>query len=212
VIRDRDGKVLRPDRGRLTFGDDEETATVNGFIDDLADAVTGEDPLAVSDNSFKRQYTLSFDVTFTDDEGGTGTVKGKANLGALKGLSGRLGGRGTGTLVYENQQGCSLSDLDTTKYPYSVEAPLRLGVFGNGKPGQEVTLDLAVVATGAATVTGDESALCIEVVRDTADFYAQLIMFPKMTVTLRDGQRGGGTNQGSGEPFTVTTVVKVKEI
>ena len=213
VILDGKGRVLPPGGDEPSLGDDAESArAVDQLMDDVADAVAGEDPLAVTDGSFKRQYTLTVEAEFTDDEGGTGTVKGKLNLGELKDLGKRVAGRGTGRLLFDNKVGCSLSEGDTTSYPYSVRAPVRLAVFGNGEPGGQAKLELAVAGTGPAKVTGDESALCIEVVRDTADFYAQLISFPAFTVRLRDGATATADNKSSDEPFAVSVTASVKEI
>ncbi len=213
VILDDEGGVLRPDGDEPSFGDDVETATaVNTFIDNLTDAITGEDPLTASDGRFKRQYTLTVDVGFSDEEGSTGTIKANVNFGEIKDTEGHFAGRGTGTLFVDNQVGCSLSELNTTKYPYKIQVPVRVGVFASGKPGGKVTLQFGLEATAAAKVTAAGDSICLDVVRDTADVYAQFITLPNVPVQLRDGATAKTDTKAQDLPIDITLAVQIKEI
>lgn len=207
TIRDAKGKVLRPD-GAEPSGDEEERAVAAGLVDDLFDAISGEDPLAAADDSFKRQYTLTIEVDVSGN-GGTGSIEGKANIGARKDEKGALSGRGTGTFTFNNT--CSLSEIDTTKYPYTLSAPLRIGAAGRDSDGK-ATLNIGVAATSSVKVDAAGQSFCLQVVRDTADVSLQVISIPDVTVRLRDGAQGNTDNQGGGQPFTVGVAVHVKEI
>lgn len=207
-IRDAKGKVLRPDGVEPSGADEEETAAVASLVDNLFDAISGEDPLAAADDSFKRQYTLTIEVDITGDEGMSGSIEAKANIGARKGEKGALSGRGTGTFTANGS--CSLSQFDTTKYPYTLSAPLRIGVSGRDSDGK-ATLNIGFAATSSVKVDAGQS-FCLGVVRDTADVSLQVISIPNVTVRLRDGAQGNADNQDAGQPFTVGIAVQVKEI
>ncbi len=210
AILDDEGRVLRPDGDEPAFGDDVETANaVNTFIDDVSDAISGEDPLASGDDSFKRQYTMTVDIDITDSEGFNGTIEGKVNFGARKGEPGKLSGRGTG--AFNGSGACSLSDLNTTKYPYKVSVPLRIGVAG-ASSGATATLEFGFAATASARVDAEGDSICLDVVRDTADSYTQLISVPGVEVRLRDGATANADNQNASQAFTVGVAVSIKEI
>jgi len=208
AIKDENGKRLRPDGDKPTYEDAATESAVTNVVDGIIDALSGEDPLAAADDSFKRQYTVTIDIDITGD-GSTGTIEGKANFGARKGDTGFVSGRGNGTLNIKGA--CSLSELDTTEYPYTVSAPLLIGVAGE-VDGGKATLGFAVKPTSAVQVKGDEDALCMSVVRDLADAYPQLISIPQVSLRLRDGATANADNQDSGQAFTVGVAVRVKEI
>jgi hypothetical protein len=162
----------------------------------------------VSDESFKRQFTLTIDVAIVGD-GSTGTIKGKANLGDRKGHVDLLVGRGTGSLSVEGA--CSLSEFDTNPYPYTIDVPLRFGIAG-GLDGDEATLNFGILATSAAKVTAEGDSFCIQVIRDLADAYPQFIQIPDVIVRLRDGATAKASGQDAAAEFTADLTVSVKKL
>lgn len=213
TIRDAEGKVLRPDGVEPQAEDPETNPTYEKLFDDVSDAVLGEDPLAAADDRFKRQYTLTTEVDFSGD-GGTGSIEGKANIGARKGEEGALSGRGTGTFTAKGA--CSVGEdgsglFDTTQYPYALSGPLRIGIAGRVSKGN-ATLNIGVAATSSVQVDAEGDAFCLEIVRDTADITLQVISIPDVTVRLRDGATANADNQDTGHPFTVGVAVRVKKI
>ena len=212
TINGDNGKRLKPEfEEPLPDADAATAAAVEGVAAGLVGALSGDDPLTAAADGYKKDFTLTIDVDFVDDEGANGTIEGTARFGARKGSSARLAGEGTATLFYENKIGCSLSELDTTKYPYSVKVPLRVGIAGRDEGGK-ATLKFAVVGTRDAVVTGDDSAFCIQVVKDTADAYQQLITIPDVTVSLRDGAEADADNQDSNQPLKTAVAVQVREL
>ena len=139
---------------------------------------------------------------------GEATIRGKANFGARKGAGekGRLAGRGTGS--YSSQAECSLSDLDTTKYPWSASASLELGVAGvvDGA----AVLSIAMRPSAAVQVTAEGESLCLSVVRDTADAALAAIKLPNVEVELEDGARATATSTAG--TLTIDVSVSVREI
>jgi hypothetical protein len=208
VIHDGD-RILQPAGvDPVASGDEDDAAGVSSLMDGIFDAVSGEDPLAAADGSYKRQYTLVLDVDIADPNGVEGMIRGTANFGERKGgrERDRLSGRGTGT--YSSRAECSLSDLDTTKYPWSASAPLELGVAGvvDGT----AVLSIAMRPSSAVKVTAEGESLCLSVVRDTADAALAAIKLPNVEVELEDGARATATTTAG--TLTIDVAVSVREI
>jgi hypothetical protein len=216
VIRDRPGgkgDVVTPEFAEAPAGVNSDDAgdgdAIAGFLDGVLDAVTGEDPLAVDDNSFARQYTLTIEVEVADD-GATLRMEGKANAGAAKGFedSGIVAGRGAGT--FSGEAACR-TPTDPNPYPYALSAPVRLGVLGRPSDTDDRSKQLGneVAPTSRVRVQADGDTLCLDIVRESADAVPMLLEIPVVTVRWKNG--ASATEEGttsSGLPVTVRVSVR----
>lgn len=215
VIRDQPGgkgDVVKPEFATAPATGDSDADAISNFLDGVVDAVSGEDPLAVTDNSFKREYTLTIEVEIVDADS-TLRIEGKANAGAAKAYedAGIVAGRGTGTFTGEGQCWAE-AGTDTAKHAYTLSAPVRLGILGRPSDVRgRVRLGTEVTPSSSVRVRAADDALCLDLVREGANQVLSLVEIPVVEVRWKNGASAseeGATSYGA----AVTVKVSVRKI
>jgi len=183
---DGDGhEVIRPERPRDAIA---KAAGCKAGGNPQRDPAPRGDEQAEGDEQPERGdraiFRFRWDAEVPADDSGGGALRFNATGTLTVSSSGRVIGKGSGDL--DSSGRCSIGE-GGTEHPYDVHQDVTVAVTGTRRGGR-LRLDVVPTGAGAPTVAGDDSG-CVDLVRDIADGYAELLarLLPPVKIAARDG-------------------------